>query len=107
MSKPLAVTTKRRFVDWHAASVAHAPAASGPADNEIMEEREMMRLWVRTWKEAGPELEAIRRRDIHDADNLKVLALLEAAFNHAARTMPPRHSSGMVEMQEYFAKLRG
>jgi hypothetical protein len=72
-----------------------------------MEDREMIRSWVRTWKEAGPELEAIRRREIHNADNLKVLALLEGAFNHAARTMPPRQSSGMVEMQERFRKLRG
>jgi hypothetical protein len=71
-----------------------------------MDEREAMRRWVRTWKEADPELEAIRRREIRDADNLKVLAMLEGAFNHATRTMPLRASSGMVEMQEWFAKLR-
>jgi len=71
-----------------------------------MDEREMMALWVRTWKEAGPELEAIRRREIREADNLAVLASLESAFNHAARTMPPRPSSGMVEMQAWFARLR-
>jgi hypothetical protein len=71
-----------------------------------MEEREMMRRWVQTWKEAGPELEAIRRREVREADNLQVLALLERAFNHAVRTMPPRPSSGMVEMQKWFAKLR-
>jgi hypothetical protein len=47
-----------------------------------------------------------RRREIREADNLKVLAMLEDAFNHATRTMPPRASSGMVEMQEWFAKLR-
>jgi hypothetical protein len=71
-----------------------------------MDEREAMRRWVQTWKEAGPELEAIRRREIREADNLKVLAMLEGAFNHATRTMPPRASSGMVEMQAWFAKLR-
>jgi hypothetical protein len=71
-----------------------------------MTEREMLELWVRTWKEAGPELEAIRRREIRDADNLAVLGSLESAFNHAARTLPPRASSGMVEMQDWFAKLR-
>ena len=38
-------------------------------------------------------------------DRMQVLALLEPAFNHAVRTMP-RPSSGMVEMQEWFAKLR-
>lgn len=71
-----------------------------------MEEREMMRRWVRTWKEAGPLLEEIRRREVREADNLKVLAMLEGAFNHALRAQPPRTSSGIVEMQKYFAKLR-
>jgi len=66
----------------------------------------MIELWVRTWKEAGPLLEAIRRREIREADNLKVLASLEGAFNHALRTMPPRRSSGLVEMQKWLAKLR-
>ena len=73
---------------------------------KIMDEREMVRRWVQTWKDAAPELEAIRRREIREADNLQVLASLEGAFNHAVRTMPPRLSSGMVEMQEWFAKLR-
>jgi hypothetical protein len=71
-----------------------------------MTEQEKMRLWVETWKRAGPELEAIRRREIREADNIKVLASLEGAFNHATRTLPPRPSSGMVEMQAWFAKLR-
>ena len=69
-----------------------------------MDELEIRR-WVETWKEAAPELEAIRRREIQEADNRKVLAMLEGAFNHAVRTMPPRPSSGVVEMQEWFAKL--
>ena len=66
----------------------------------------MIHRWIETWKEAGPELEAIRRREIREADNLHVLGLLEPAFNHAVRTQPPRPSSGMVEMQAWFAKLR-
>ncbi len=65
----------------------------------------MMRRWVQTWKEAGPELEAIRVREVREADNLKVLAMLEGAFNHALRTLPPRPSSGLVEMQAWLAKL--
>jgi hypothetical protein len=71
-----------------------------------MDEREDLRRWVRTWKDAGPELEAIRRREIREADNLEVLAILEEAFNHSLRTLPPRPSSGMVEMQAWFRKLR-
>jgi hypothetical protein len=72
--------------------------------NRGMEEREMIQRWVRTWQEAGPELQAIRRREIRDSDNLEVLAALEGAFNHALRTLPPRPSSGLVEMQSWFAK---
>jgi hypothetical protein len=70
-----------------------------------MDEREITLRWVETWKQAGPELEAIRRREIRDADNLRVLAILERAFNQALHDNPPRQSSGMVEMQQYLAKL--
>jgi hypothetical protein len=70
-----------------------------------MEERAAIRQWVETWKEASPKLDAIRYREIREADNLKTLALLESAFNHALRTSPLRPSSGLVEMQEWFAKL--
>ena len=69
-------------------------------------EREMIKRWVRTWQQAAPELEAIRRREIRELDTLQTLASLESAFNHATRTLPPRPSSGMVEMQKWFAKLR-
>jgi hypothetical protein len=71
-----------------------------------MDEQEMMRRSVEAWREAGPQLEAIRRREIREADNLQMLAVLEGAFNHALRTMPARESSGPVEMQKWFAKLR-
>ena len=75
-------------------------------DSRTMQEREMLRRWVQTWKQAGLELEAIRRREIREADNLQVLTQLESAFNHATRTLPPRLTSGMVEMQRYLARLR-
>ena len=74
-------------------------------DNQGMDEREAIRRWVRTWEEAGPQLEAIRRREIRDADNLKTLALLESAFNHGLHTAAPRRSSGLVEMRHWLAKL--
>jgi len=66
----------------------------------------MLRHWVQTWKAAGPELEAIRRREIAEADNVHVLWLLEGLFNHAVRSTPMRTSSGLIEMQRYLAKLR-
>ena len=66
----------------------------------------MIVRWVAHWKAAGPELEAIRHAEIRDADNLRSLALLEPAFNHALRSRPMRMTSGLVEMQTLFAKLR-
>jgi hypothetical protein len=71
-----------------------------------MDEREMMRRWVEIWKQAGPELEAIRREEIAAADNYKVVDLLEDAFNAALATRTPEPTSGMIEMQEWFGKLR-
>jgi hypothetical protein len=71
-----------------------------------MEQRELIRRWVGTWRKAGPELEAIRRKEIREADNLEVLKALESAFNHAVRATPLRPSSGLVEMQRWLAKLR-
>lgn len=65
-----------------------------------------MRRWVDTWKQAAPELAAIRREEVRTMDNVEALAALEGLFNHATRTLPPRESSGMVEMQRVFAKLR-
>jgi hypothetical protein len=70
-----------------------------------MEDREAMRRWVETWKQAGPELEAIRRKEIREADNVQVLAILEGAFNHALLALPPRETSGLVELHEWLAKL--
>jgi hypothetical protein len=66
----------------------------------------MMRRWAQTWKEAGPELEKIRLREVRDEDNLLSLRLLARAFNHATSTQPPGESSGLVEMQHHLAKLR-
>ena len=61
---------------------------------------------AQTWKQAGPELEKIRLREVRDEDNLLSLQLLAPAFNHATRTSVPDLSPGMVEMQRHFAKLR-
>jgi hypothetical protein len=70
-----------------------------------MDEREAMRRWVETWKLAGPELEAIRRKEIEKIDVHQHLASLESAFNYATRTLPPRETSGLAELHEWLAKL--
>jgi hypothetical protein len=70
-----------------------------------MDERETMRRWVETWKQAGPELEAIRRKEVQELNTLEAIACLEGAFNYAVRNVPPRAHSGLVEFHEWLAKL--
>ena len=60
---------------------------------------------VNDWKIAAPVLEELRRREIAQADNVQVLAQLESAFNYATK-LPLRQTSGIMEMQYWFGKLR-
>jgi hypothetical protein len=71
-----------------------------------MTEKEMLRQWAETWRNAGPELERIRLRELRGEDTLLSLRLLARAFNHATRTHPPDATSGLIEMQRHLAKLR-
>ena len=66
---------------------------------------EELRQWVARWKRVGPELEAIREREIREADTVKAVRDL---FGDEELTFlpPPRLSSGLVEQQAWFAKLR-
>lgn len=50
--------------------------------------------------------EAIQRKEIESLDTLEELAALEGAFNYATRNVPPDPTSGLVEMQKWFSKLR-
>ncbi len=76
-------------------------------DNEVMTDQEMIKRWAQTWKEVGPELELMRLREVRDEDTALSLELLAPAFEQALRTGGPDAGSGLVEMQRYFAKLRG
>ena len=53
-------------------------------------DRELMRHWVERWKLVGPQLEEIRR------------LFPETRFSH----LPKRTTSGLIEQQAWFAKLR-
>lgn len=71
-----------------------------------MDDREKMRLWVENWKQTGPILEEIRRKEIRELDTRETIASLERAFNYATGNFAPRSTSGIAEMQDWFAKLR-
>ena len=71
----------------------------------LEDDRELMRRWVETWKRDGPELDEIRRREIQSVDTCEAVQQLfgsEAVFEG----LPSRTTSGLVEQQAWFAKLR-
>jgi hypothetical protein len=75
------------------------------ADQPAGKDRELMRRWVETWRRAGQELSEIRRHEIEATDTREAIRQL---FGSAAtfQDLPPRTTSGLVEQQAWFAKLR-
>lgn len=75
------------------------------ADPKAVLDRELMRRWVETWRRAGQELDEIRRQEIEATDTTKAIRQL---FGSAPppQDIPLRTTSGLVEQQAWFARLR-
>jgi hypothetical protein len=68
-------------------------------------EQAQIERWVRTWREAGPALEAQKLAELRRLDTARALAELGAAFEHARLTAQTADTSGLVEQQRYFRRL--
>ena len=64
-----------------------------------------MRAFVDAWRIASERLEEFRRRDLRDINVADRIEALNGAFE-AALAGPPRTSSGLVEQQAIFARIR-
>jgi hypothetical protein len=75
------------------------------ADLKAAEERDLMRRWVVTWRRAGEELDQIRQREIEASNTQEAVRQL---FGSSGAWMgpPAPKTSGLVEQQAWFAKLR-
>ena len=69
-------------------------------------EREEIRLWLRTWEEAEPALQEQRWRELQALSDEKALSLTKALFRRGITTASKRESSGLVEQQALFKRLR-
>ena len=65
------------------------------------------RRWVRTWKQAGPKLERIRREELRRLDPRRAVALLCGEADYTVPPRTPRPTSGLVEQQHWFLKAAG
>jgi hypothetical protein len=75
------------------------------ANQTIDEDRDRMRRWVETWRRAGVEMDQIRRQEIESTDTEMAIRHLFGS-NSLFQDLPPRTTSGLVEQQAWFAKLR-
>jgi hypothetical protein len=73
-------------------------------------ERELTKRWIETWREAGPLLEEIRQKELAAMTEDEARRASEALLSLADAEMyvPPdrRRSSGLVEQQRLFGRLR-
>ena len=70
-----------------------------------MGERSLVDRWVKTWNNASPELEAIRRRE---AVTVPIHLAIHQLFDGMESVLltPPSVTSGLVEQQMWFSKIR-
>lgn len=66
-----------------------------------------LRRWVQTWREAGKALARVKRDELERIDTVTAVSQLADAFNAAMRSTPGRTTSGLVEQQRLFGRLRG
>lgn len=64
------------------------------------------RRWVKTWQGAGPRLEAIRRVELRALNAYDAIALLCGVADYTVPPRAPKPSSGLVEQQRLFARMR-
>ncbi len=64
------------------------------------------RAWVKTWREAAPRLEAIRRRELRELDGFAAISQLCGIADYHTPPRAPSSTSGLIEQQRLFAGLR-
>ena len=65
-----------------------------------------MKPWVENWKRVGPILEQIKAEELRAADYHKELAGLLPMCDLACDHAEPSKTSGLVEQQRLFMKMR-
>jgi len=67
----------------------------------------ILKHWAQTWTSAGNALDALRRRELAAMTDDDVRRAIADLFTDAPMSdLPPRTTSGLVEQQRLFARLR-
>jgi hypothetical protein len=70
------------------------------------QDREQLLQWVSRWQTVGPILEELRQKEIAGIDTQRWLLSLADAFESCRLLYPPLPTSGLVEQQALFQRLR-
>jgi hypothetical protein len=65
------------------------------------------RRWVQAWREAGQEMERLRREELRRLDGQRTIALLCGPADYRVPPRAPRPTSGLIEQQQWFKKAAG
>jgi hypothetical protein len=63
------------------------------------------RRWVQAWRDAGPELERVRREELRRLDTFHTIALLCGSADYRVPPRAPKPTSGLVEQQAWFRRM--
>ena len=72
----------------------------------IAQEREMAKKWVANWRLTGPILERLRIEEHRTSNLTETLLSLSDVTRSSLLAHPPEPTSGIIEMQRLFAKIR-
>ena len=65
-----------------------------------------IKKWVDTWKSAGSALEKIKQEELRKSDYSENRHIINEMLQWACDHAEPRKTSGLVEQQRYFMKLK-
>ena len=65
-----------------------------------------LKRYAQNWREVGPLLEAMRDRELVETPLPVAMAQLAEMIDSAVHLEPLEPTSGLVEMQQVFARLR-
>lgn len=69
-------------------------------------QEQLVRRWVENWRQADRQLERLRAEEIRNSDTTAAIEQLSDTFESARRQWKPPTTSGLVEQQRLFARLR-
>jgi hypothetical protein len=70
------------------------------------EELAQLKKWVETWKTTGPILERIRREELRNLDTFQAISNLLGTIDFTQEPFRPKPTSGLIEQQAWFNKLK-